>query len=178
MHGPECCANVIADVIIAQLARMSRNQGFCRVSSPGIENQQERKPAKTCVRVPFSKKLGRWSAAIRVVSPLSTRTLDFVGSDPLYLRLCCNQKSFRARITAKPWRCGHHAPTERWPFLETKSAKSFEVWESEYLRKIQDYPVVRLVERVGDGKIHAEIAPLLALHDEIARADCSDLRLA
>ena len=87
-------------------------------------------------------------------------------------------KSFRARITAKPWRCGHHAPTERWPFLETKSAKSFEAWESEYLRKIQDYSVVRLVERVGDGKIHAEIAPLLALHDEIARADRSDLRLA
>jgi hypothetical protein len=70
------------------------------------------------------------------------------------------------------------APTERWPFLETKSAKSFEAWESEYLRKIQDYSVVRLVERVGDGKIHAEIAPLLALHDEIARADRSDLRLA
>jgi hypothetical protein len=106
------------------------------------------------------------------------RTLDFVGSDPLYLRLCRNQKSFRARITPKPWRCGHHAPTERWPFLETKSAKSFEAWESEYLRKIQDYSVVRLVERVGDGKIHAEIAPLLALHDEIARADRSDLRLA
>jgi len=30
-------------------------------------------------------------------------------------------KSRFAQLTPKPWRCGHHAPTERWPFLETKS---------------------------------------------------------
>ena len=64
------------------------------------------------------------------------------------------------------------------PFSRRNPQKSFEAWESEYLRKIRDYSVVRLLERVGDGKIHAEIAPLLALHDEIARADRSDLRLA
>ena len=106
------------------------------------------------------------------------RILDFAGSDPLYIRLCRNQKSFRARLTPKPWRCGHHAPTERWPFLEKRSEKSFEAWESEYLRRIQDYSVVRLLERVGDGKIHAAIEPLLALHDQIARVDRIDLRLA
>jgi hypothetical protein len=104
--------------------------------------------------------------------------LDFVGSDPLYLRLCRNQKSFRARLTPKPWRCGHHAPTERWPFLEKRSAKSFEAWESEYLGRIRDYSVVRLLQRVGGGKIDSAIEPLLALHDQIARADRTDLRLA
>lgn len=106
------------------------------------------------------------------------RVLDFFGSDPLYLRLCRNQKSFRARLTPKPWRCGHYAPTERWPFPEKRSEKSFEAWESEYLRRIRDYSVVRLLERVGDGKIHAAIQPLLALHDQIARADRTDLNLA
>ena len=106
------------------------------------------------------------------------RILDFVGSDPLYLRLCRNQKSFRARLTPKPWRCGHHGPTDRWPFLVTKSARNFEVWESEYLRRIRDYSVVRLLERVGNGEIHAEVQPLLALHDQIARADRTDLPLA
>jgi hypothetical protein len=106
------------------------------------------------------------------------RVLDSVGSDPLYLRLCRNQKSFRARLTPKPWRCGHHPPVERWPFLEKRSAKSFAAWESEYLRRIRDYSVVRLLERVGDGKIHAAVEPLLALHDQVARADRTDLRLA
>jgi hypothetical protein len=123
----------------------------------------------------------RMILAHREMDPCSdeaSRILDFVGSDPLYLRLCRNQKSFRARLTPKPWRCGHHAPTERWPFLEKRSAKSFEAWESEYLRRIQDYSVVRLLERIGDGKIHAAVEPLLALHDQIGRADRTDLRLA
>ena len=65
--------------------------------------------------------------AHRKIDPCSdeaARTLDFVGSDPLYLRLCRSQKSFRARLTPKPWRCGHHAPSERWPFLDTKTEKS------------------------------------------------------
>jgi hypothetical protein len=87
--------------------------------------------------------------AHREIDPCSeeaSRILDFVGSDPLCLRLCRNQKSFRARLTPKPWRCGHHGPTDRWPFLETKSAQSFEAWESEYFRRIRDYSVVRLLD--------------------------------
>jgi hypothetical protein len=119
--------------------------------------------------------------AHREIDPCSAEAaqmLGFIGSDPLYLRLCRNQKSFRARLTPKPWRCGHHAPTERWPFLDAKSAKSFAAWESEYLDRIRDYSMVRLVERVGEGKIHADVGPLLALHDQIARVDRTDLRLA
>lgn len=164
--------------IIAQLAGMCGNQGFCRVSSPGIENQQERKPPKTCMRVPCSKKLGRWSPRSgwsrlclrdRRRAQSDSRASgngSMLGGDGANSGLCRERsalpsamsqpKSFRARITPKPWRCGHHAPAERWPFLEAKSAKSFEAWESEYLRKIQDYSFVRLVERIGDGKIHAE----------------------
>ncbi len=119
--------------------------------------------------------------AHREVDPCSEEAggiLDFIGSDPLYVRLCRNQKSFRARLTPKPWRCGHHAPTERWPFRNARSEKSFKVWENEYLTRIGDYSVVRLLERVGVGRVHAEIEPLLALHDQISRAARTDLRLA
>jgi hypothetical protein len=62
--------------------------------------------------------------------------------------------------------------------FSTKSAQSFEAWESEYLRRIRDYSVVRLLERVGEGEIHVEVQLLLALHDQIARADRTDLPLA
>jgi len=35
--------------------------------------------------------------------------LEALGCDPLYVRLCRAQQSFRARLTPKPWRCGRIA---------------------------------------------------------------------
>jgi hypothetical protein len=106
------------------------------------------------------------------------RLLDCMGSDPLYIRLCRNQKSFRARLTPKPWRCGHCAPPTRWPFLDATSEKSFKAWDDEYHTRIRDYSVSCLLERVGDEGAHPEIAPLLALHDQFSRSDRTDLPLA
>ena len=119
--------------------------------------------------------------ADRAIDPSSEgagRLLGRMGSDPLYIRLCRNQRSFRARLTPKPWRCGHHAPLERWPFLDTKSEGSFKAWEDEYLAKIREYSVSRLLERVGSGKVHPAIEPVLAWHDQFSRADRGDLPLA
>ena len=119
--------------------------------------------------------------ADRKIDPSSEEArelLERMGSDPLYIRLCRNQKSFRARLTPKPWRCGHHAPPARWPFLDARSEESFKLWNDEYHRAIRDYSVSRLLEHVGDGNTHPEIAPLLALHDQFSRADRTDLRLA
>lgn len=119
--------------------------------------------------------------ADRSIDPSSEeagRLLDRMGSDPLYIRLCRNQKSFRARLTPKPWRCGHHASPVRWPFLDAKSERSFKAWEDEYLTRIRSYSVSRLLGRVGSGKVHPEIEPVLALHDQFSRADRGDLRLA
>ncbi|HET7238223.1 MAG TPA: hypothetical protein VFI76_04310 [Terrimicrobiaceae bacterium] len=117
----------------------------------------------------------------RKIDPSSeeaSQLLEHLGSDPLYVRLCRNQNSFRARLTPKPWRCGYHAPPARWPFLDAKSQESFKVWEDEYHRRIRDCSVSRLLERWGDGRTHPEIEPLLALHDQFSRADRTDLRLA
>jgi hypothetical protein len=119
--------------------------------------------------------------ADRKIDPSSEEAgqlLGRMGSDPLYIRLCRNQKSFRARLTPKPWRCEHHAPPARWPFLDAKSEQSFKIWNDEYHRKIRDYSVSRLVERVGSGQVHPEIERLLALHDQFSRVDRTDLRLA
>jgi len=119
--------------------------------------------------------------ADRAIDPSSEeagRLLDRMGSDPLYIRLCRNQRSFRARLTPKPWRCGHHAPLERWPFLDAKSERSFKAWEDEYLAKIREYSVSRLLGRVGNGKVHPAIEPVLAWHDQFSRADRGDLPLA
>ena len=51
--------------------------------------------------------------------------LESLGSDPMYIRLCKAQESFRARLTPKPWRCGHVSNTTAWPRRPTsKSATS------------------------------------------------------
>jgi hypothetical protein len=101
-----------------------------------------------------------------------------MGSDPLYVRLYRNQKSFRARLTPKPWRCGHHAPPVRWPFTDVRSEKNFKEWDDGYLKRIREYSVSHLLERAGSGKVHPEIEAVLAVHDQFSRVDRSDLRLA
>lgn len=44
------------------------------------------------------------------------------GSDPLYIRLCVRQESFRARLSPKPWRIGMRPPAVSFPF-ETAAFK-------------------------------------------------------
>ena len=53
-------------------------------------------------------------------------------ADPLYAKLCETQKSFRARLTPKPWRCGFHIAPVRWPFTSAEEESKFRVWENEY----------------------------------------------
>src|SRR5262249_7835846 len=42
--------------------------------------------------------------------------MQFLGCDPNYMILCRAQKSFRARLTPKPWRCGVRKPPGRFPW--------------------------------------------------------------
>ena len=79
--------------------------------------------------------------------------------------------------TAKPWRCGHHGLTER-AISRDEIRAELRGLGSEHLRRIRGYSAVRLLERVGDVEMHVEIQPLLALHDQITRADRTDLPLA
>lgn len=119
--------------------------------------------------------------ADRLIDPSSEEAGQLherMGSDPLYVRLCRNQESFRARLTPKPWRCGHHAAPARWPFVDAKSERVFKAWEDTYLERIQDYAVSCLIDAVGEGIVHSEIKPLLAVHDQFSRAGSRDLPLA
>src|SRR5260370_29858202 len=54
--------------------------------------------------------------------------MQFLGCDPAYLQLCRSQKSFRARLTPKPWRCGAARPVGRFPWQSPAEQEQMAAW--------------------------------------------------
>lgn len=105
------------------------------------------------------------------------RLLEEAGSDPLYIRLCQAQECFRARLTPKPWRCGHYHDSGGWPFLDDANRLAHAQWQAEYEQKQAGFATCRYVETLGRKEIHPEVQTVLALHDRFTRCD-QDLPLA
>jgi hypothetical protein len=100
-----------------------------------------------------------------------------LGADPLYLRLCRSQKSFRARLTPKPWRCKVEVPPTQWPFASSKDEEKFKEWERGYLTTSAEFATCELITVLGNQQIHPELESIVAIHDQATRAD-SKLELA
>src|ERR1051325_764777 len=102
---------------------------------------------------------------------------EALGADPLYRKLCKTQNCFRARLTPKPWRCGIHSKPERWPWLDAKQENRFQKWEAQYLSQSANWATCEFLRHIGSPNVHADIQPLLKLHDGPTRAE-SKLQLA
>lgn len=105
----------------------------------------------------------------------SSALLHDAGSDPLYVKLCEVQESFRARLTPKPWRVELRPPPVRWPFEDEGVEHQFRAWTARYDAACAGRVACHFVEAIGPASVDAEVAPVLALHD--ARA-CGDGELA
>lgn len=103
--------------------------------------------------------------------------LRSLGCDPLYLRLCRSQRCFRARLTAKPWRCGLSSARLSFPFADDRERQRFEQWDRRYEQASNGHAACRYLRTLGDPTIHPELAPLIELHDARCRAT-TDLPLA
>jgi hypothetical protein len=103
--------------------------------------------------------------------------MDALGSDPQYVRLCRAQRSFRARLTPKPWRVRMAKPPVRFPYEDAAEERAMRDWEARYARASAGHATCALLEEIGGGTEHPEVAPLRALHDEETRA-ASGLPLA
>ncbi len=98
----------------------------------------------------------------------ATRTmLVELGSDPLYRRLCDVQQCFRARLSPKPWRMEMTAPPVRFPFADAAEEEQYRAWQREYDEAAPRFATCRLVEWLGPDDVHAELAPLVNLHDSL-----------
>jgi hypothetical protein len=93
------------------------------------------------------------------------------GTDPWFVQLCLAQKSFRARLTPKPWRLGMKAPPGQFPREEPEAEQRFAEWLAEYEELSRTHATCRYLETVGKGGMVGEgDASLVSLHDRLARA--------
>jgi hypothetical protein len=112
--------------------------------------------------------------AHEVYDPKSSGTLDILrrlGCDPLYVRLCAVQQCFRARLTPKPWRCGHHANTLRYPVEDPQLLQRFEQWKAAYEARQRNYATCRFLGAMGNGPLHPEAEQVIELHDFVTRSN-------
>ncbi len=114
--------------------------------------------------------------------PEEERAFEFlqkVGSDPLYIRMCRNQKCFRARLSPKPWRIGmeHIRPRPGvWPINPERMPGRHD-WVRRYEEKSHGFASCRFEEALGTGRADRKCEAVRAVHDEYCKAD-QDLALA
>lgn len=149
----------------------------------GTANIARRRLSKFVAKNPsWNLRLYRTPAGFRLLAthqPFDATALEVqkffaaVGADPVYVRMCANQRCFRARLTAKPWRIGiadHLRPRPGvWPVQPDKLAIRRQ-WIEKYEKIAADYAACRYVESLGSGVIHPEIKAVVNLHDRESRA--------
>jgi hypothetical protein len=97
--------------------------------------------------------------------------LNELGADAKYELLCRVQRSFRARLTPKPWRAGHRA---LW-IGATKGVGRQEL--QAYVDATWNYATARFISGAGPADTIAEIKGIVDYHDRWTQA-ASDKTLA
>lgn len=122
----------------------------------------------------------RAMALDRELDPAGREAQDLMratGTDPAFARLCVAQKSFRARLTPKPWRCGSRPPPGVYPREDADMRRRFAAWLADYEKRSARYATCRYLETFGSSGPRGAAARCLELHDRETRAG-ADLPLA
>ncbi len=88
------------------------------------------------------------------------------------MRLCVAQRSFRARLTPKPWRCDCSLPAAAHPRVDAAVHQGFADWVGAYEAAYTGYATCRYIETVGSGRPRGRSEDLIRLHDRMTR--CND----
>jgi hypothetical protein len=127
-------------------------------------------------------RLYRTAAGLRAIAvdrefdPAGREAQDLMkatGTDPAFVQLCLAQKSFRARLTPKPWRCHCPSPPSEHPRTEDDVQQRFAEWVRDYEAASSKYATCRFVETVGAGSAPPSAQELIAFHDRSTRADAA-----
>jgi len=103
-----------------------------------------------------------------LLDPVATATAELLaafGCDPRYTALCRVQRSFRARLTPKPWRCGLQRPPAQFPFANADAEARHAAWVREYEAISARHAVCELVETRGPAYVEPTVAALIREHD-------------
>ena len=105
------------------------------------------------------------SATFDPQSSEAQAVLTAFGSDPLYVRLCLAQESFRARLTPKHWRIGVPRPPVRYPWSDAAEQQRHLEWVRAYQERATGYSTCELLATLGPPRIAPEVEPIVTLHD-------------
>lgn len=110
----------------------------------------------------------------------SARAFCQLVVDPVYARMCRNQRCFRARVSPKPWRIGISERlkprTGVWP-IDPEKLPLRAAWVRDYEQRSTGHAACRFVARFGSDRVHPAAEAVRRWHDELSRAD-SQLPLA
>ena len=107
----------------------------------------------------------------------SDQILEDLNSDPKYRKLCSIQKSFRARLTPKPWRCGMRRLPVRYPYLTSREKDVVHNWEEEYKQASSNWRTCEYVMSIGNDQTHPLVKAVVEMHDQMTETH-KDLPLA
>lgn len=108
----------------------------------------------------------------KLYDPKSTETANLfqeLHADPLYAKLTQKHECFRARLTAKPWRCNCPKPPSTFPWDNPEIEKKFRQWEAMYTKCDADYKVCELIREFGSPASLSTITTILQVHDRASR---------
>jgi hypothetical protein len=109
---------------------------------------------------------------IEPTHPDASAFFQAVRADPIYVRMCKNQACFRARLTAKPWRCGlseRMHPRSVWPIADDQMPTR-EKWVAKYESVARNFASCRWLETIGQDSADPYIQGIVALHDRLCQA--------
>ena len=110
------------------------------------------------------------SERIQAGSTRSDVLLEQFDADPLYVRLCRMQESFRARLSAKPWRCGSTVPPVAFPYVTAQEEARFRQWEAQYTPAAARYATCHFLTWIGPGRMDPSLEDLVFSHDVETKA--------
>lgn len=96
-----------------------------------------------------------------------------IASDPVYVRMCRNQKCFRARVSPKPWRIDveHIRPRPGvWPVRKERLPARRE-WVRNYERKAEAFASCRYELTLGRGRSSRRCDDIRRIHDRYCKAE-------
>lgn len=94
------------------------------------------------------------------------RLMRDLGADPLYARLCGSQRSFRARLTPKPWRLVPPVgePPVRYPFASDDEEARMREWEIRYHEASEGAGICTPLAVRGDDREDTDARAVVARH--------------
>ncbi len=130
----------------------------------------------------WSLRLYRSPAGLRVMAtqrafdPLEPAVSEFFAAldvDPLYASLCREQRCFRARLTAKPWRIAMQdrlSPrSARWP-VAPELTEARQAWIADYEQRAKAFAACRFLKRIGKDRTDPALSAAIKLHDRLSGA--------